>query len=439
MISEGFCIWFTGLPCSGKTTLSKILSKRLSEKGYKVLLLDGDDIRSTISSDLGFDKRDRFVNILRAATVASEGVKNRSVVICALVSPYEEARRHAMDLIGKDRFILVYLKTPLSVCEQRDVKGMYARARKGEIKGFTGVDDPYEPPACPDLAFDTSEISPEDITIRILDFLSLRGLVFDPLSSIDIIDIIQTAKEAGEKILEVYRSPFDIKNKEDNSPLTMADCLSHKVISERLRDLYPAIPILSEEGRDISYETRRKWQCFWLIDPLDGTKEFIKRNGDFAVNIALIFRNRPVLGVIYLPVKNEAFFAVKGKGAFKMTDNGNFQSIKVNEKPSDDGLRVVTSRSHHSKELDDYLGKIKIKEILSLGSSLKFCLVAEGKADVYPRLGPTMEWDSAAGQIIVEEAGGDVSDFFTRKPLTYNKEVLENPPFLVKGGHVTLP
>lgn len=433
MTSKGFCVWFTGLPCSGKTTLSALLARKLSELGRNVILLDGDAVRTYISSGLGFSKEDRITNNLRVGRIALEHIKNNSIVICALVSPYESARKLVRDMIGEDRFMLVYLNTPREICEKRDTKGMYAKARRGEIKGFTGVDDPYEPPLYADLVFDTSLTSPEDIIMRILDYLALKDFIFDPLSRVDIRDIIGIAKEAGERILEVYRTSFTIKNKIDNSPLTTADYLSHEIISKRLKNIYPAIPVLSEEGKGISYEVRKNWQYFWLIDPLDGTKEFIKRNGEFTVNIALINRHKPVLGVIYAPAKNILYFAKRGKGAFKLVADGNTQNIRLNGKSDDKGLRAVVSRSHSNQELEEYLNKLNIKERISTGSSLKFCLVAEGKADIYPRIGTTMEWDTAAGQIIVEEAGGKVVEFATGNPLTYNKKSLKNPSFIVIG------
>ncbi|MEW6416524.1 MAG: adenylyl-sulfate kinase [Nitrospirota bacterium] len=184
---DGFCVWFTGLPCSGKTTLSKILTKKLTELNYKVTLLDGDVVRTHISKGLGFTKEDRITNILRVGSIASELVKQNDVAVCALASPYESARSHVREMIGNDRFILVYLNTSLEVCEKRDTKGMYEKVRKGEIKGFTGVDDPYEPPRCPDLIIDTSNISPKEALHRILDFLRLKGFI---LNSLEIHEVI---------------------------------------------------------------------------------------------------------------------------------------------------------------------------------------------------------------------------------------------------------
>jgi 3'(2'), 5'-bisphosphate nucleotidase len=247
--------------------------------------------------------------------------------------------------------------------------------------------------------------------------------------------LIDVSREAGRAILEVYDTAFAVEQKEDKSPLTLADKRAHDIINERLKKI-GSYPVLSEEGKDIPYGERQAWEQFWLVDPLDGTKEFIKKKGDFTVNIALIRRGRPVLGVIYVPVTGVLYHAVLGEGSFKL-EGGKKSRLPLNGDRR--GLTLVGSRSHVTKELEDYYQRMKDKygelEIISTGSSLKFCMVAEGQADVYPRLGPTMEWDTAAGQIIVEEAGGQVAEYETRKPLHYNKENLLNPFFLVFRGN----
>lgn len=263
---------------------------------------------------------------------------------------------------------------------------------------------------------------------------------------------IQTARKAGDAIMDIYNSScMDISYKEDNSPLTAADRLSHDIISEGLSS--SGLPILSEEGQKIPYDERKSWEYFWLVDPLDGTKEFIKRNGEFTVNIALIDRNIPVIGVIYLPVNRELYFAADMIGAYKLdscrdiaiqgsNDNQGFIDNIINnskklplEHVANTGgcFTVLGSRSHASEEFERYLQALKREhpglELISAGSSIKFCLVAEGKADIYPRLGPTMEWDTAAGQCIVEQAGGKVLDEVLRLPLHYNKNTLANSFF----------
>lgn len=236
------------------------------------------------------------------------------------------------------------------------------------------------------------------------------------------------AKKAGDAIMEVYKAK-DFSNitdfKADNSPLTLADQESHNVISSMLEEAFKGIPVLSEEGKDIEFEERRDWNQFWLVDPLDGTKEFINRNGQFTVNIAFIENGHPVLGIIYIPVTEEFYFGRKGEGAFKELNN-EVVVLKTSNKKKD--LTAVGSRSHSAPEEQEILKKLGVTEVVSRGSSLKFCMVAEGKADVYYRHGPTMEWDTGAGQAIVEAAGGIVLDS-DKNSFSYNKQSLRNGSF----------
>ncbi len=236
----------------------------------------------------------------------------------------------------------------------------------------------------------------------------------------------QAANEASLEILKIYDSnDFDVELKGDQSPLTKADKASHHVISEILKQT--GLPILSEEGKDVPFEERAGWDLFWMVDPIDGTKEFIKRNGEFTVNIALIKSDHPVLGVVKVPVSGDIFHAVKGQGAFK---NGSPIHVAEN-RMSDVGLRVVASRSHMSEETQAFVDELNEPILVSRGSSLKLLLVAEGEADLYPRYAPTMEWDTAAAQIVVEEAGGTVTKANEDNAVEYNKENLLNPFFLV--------
>ncbi len=237
------------------------------------------------------------------------------------------------------------------------------------------------------------------------------------------------AQKASNEVIRIYDSgDFSIEAKADDSPLTLADKAAHNAIVAELEHL--GIPILSEEGRDIPFSVRKDWDYFWMIDPLDGTKEFIKRNGEFTVNIALIHQQQVVLGVVYAPVLKEMYWAAKGNGAFK-----DGVSIKVNSfNKTDEGLMVVASRSHLNIETQGFLDALKNPEVVSKGSSLKLLMVAEGKADLYPRYAPTMEWDTAAAQIIVEEAGGVVTIKDSGDKVSYNKENLLNPWFLVSGS-----
>lgn len=240
------------------------------------------------------------------------------------------------------------------------------------------------------------------------------------------------AREAGAAIMAVYAKDFDVQEKTDNSPLTQADTAAHSVISARLANLHPVRPILSEEAIE-DFSGLADSESYWLVDPLDGTKEFIKRNGEFTVNIALIKDGHSVLGVVYAPVLNVAYLAAKGSGAFKVLADGTLMPIRVSTFSEAAPWRVVGSRSHAGDSLAAILQRLGSYELVSMGSSLKLCLVAEGSADVYPRLGLTSLWDTAAAQCVVEQAGGRVIQL-TGKPLTYaDPSITLNPFFVVHG------
>jgi 3'(2'), 5'-bisphosphate nucleotidase len=257
--------------------------------------------------------------------------------------------------------------------------------------------------------------------------------------------------KAGEAIMEIYGKPdFGVELKADRSPLTVADRKSHQVIESILSAT--GLPILSEEGKDIPFETRKDWDLYWLVDPLDGTKEFISRNGEFTVNIALIYRQKPVMGIIYAPVLDLLYAGMAEKGSFRMQGasqrpslwdqgavTGLFESLPVEQHRST--FVAAASRSNSNDKTRLYIESLKKEhgevEFLSRGSSLKLCLIAEGSADVYPRFGPTYEWDTAAGQAIVEHSGGTVMEAGSGKPLRYNKESLLNPEFIALGYRLT--
>ena len=242
--------------------------------------------------------------------------------------------------------------------------------------------------------------------------------------------IERIAIEAGRAILEVYAQDFEVITKDDASPLTQADLASHRVIRDALAGLAPDIPQLSEESADIPFETRSGWREYWLIDPLDGTKEFVNRNGEFTVNIALIRDHEPVLGVVHVPVSGVTYAGVAGAGATRTENGGAAEPIRVRV-PCADPVVVVGSRSHANPALAGHLEKLGPHELVSMGSSLKFCLVAEGRADFYPRLGPTCEWDTGAAHAVVLAAGGKIVTL-DGKPLRYNlKASFLNPEFLV--------
>ena len=244
-------------------------------------------------------------------------------------------------------------------------------------------------------------------------------------------EIRRIAHEAGEAILQVYSEAFEVIEKDDASPLTQADLASHRIIRDALARLTPAIPLLSEESADIPFETRRGWSEYWLVDPLDGTKEFVNRNGEFTVNIALIRGDAPVLGVVHVPVSGVTYSGVVGSGATRSEAGGAERPVAVRA-PCADPVVVVGSRSHANPALEGHLARLgRDYELVSMGSSLKFCLVAEGRADFYPRLGPTSEWDTAAAHAVVLAAGGRIVTL-DGEPLRYNRKAsFLNPEFLV--------
>lgn len=272
---------------------------------------------------------------------------------------------------------------------------------------------------------------------------------------------IQASIEAGNAILDVYHSDFTVEHKADHTPLTLADKRSHEIIVAYLTEL--DIPVLSEEGKGIPYEERKTWDKLWIVDPLDGTKEFIKRNGEFTVNIALVQGGRAVLGVVLVPERDALYFAAQDLGTYKLkesqilsslsrqikeNENGRLLSKIINhstklplEHPAISTYTIIGSRSHPSAELKTFIEEKQRQhgsvEFISAGSALKFCLMAEGRADIYPRLGPTMEWDTAAGQVVAEGAGAKVLRCDNGEPLMYNKQDLVNPWFIVSGSHAT--
>ena len=263
---------------------------------------------------------------------------------------------------------------------------------------------------------------------------------------------IWAALKAGEAILEIYGTGFSVEYKEDSSPLTSADKASHAIIKTELKDC--GLPLLSEEGRGIPFEERKDWELFWMIDPIDGTKEFIKRNGEFTVNIALIRDGGPIAGVVYAPVPDRLYLGLEGKGSFRIekaaygydksgaAEGGLDRFLAAGDRlpdhplPQDGGVSVVASRSHFSAETEAYVKELESRydrvDLTSAGSSLKLCLIAEGKAQIYPRFAPTMEWDTAAGQVVVEQSGGSVERRDDGKRLACNKADLLNPWFIAR-------
>lgn len=265
------------------------------------------------------------------------------------------------------------------------------------------------------------------------------------MTVVSLTKLLDISLDAGREILDVYETDIEVETKDDDSPLTQADQRSHQTIMNGLQTAYPRIPVLSEEGRDIPYAERKDWEEFFLVDPLDGTKEFIKKNGEFTVNIALIDGKYPALGVIYAPVLDTLYFGREGIGAFKLEHASLIEvaddeelmskSVRLPEVEDSGVVNVVASRSHMSAETESFIDELRKDhkvDVVSAGSSLKFCLVAEGKADYYPRFAPTMEWDTGAGQAIVEAAGGKVLRHEDNQRFYYNRENLKNGWFLAK-------
>ncbi|ALM53733.1 3'(2'),5'-bisphosphate nucleotidase CysQ [Halomonas huangheensis] len=247
--------------------------------------------------------------------------------------------------------------------------------------------------------------------------------------------LIDGSLNAGKAILDIYNSEILVETKDDDSPLTQADLKSHQTLVAMLEELTPDVPVLSEESAAVPFADRRQWNRYWLIDPLDGTKEFIKRNGEFTVNVALIEDGVPVFGIVHAPVLETTWIGEHGHGAFKITGNQQ-QSIQVRKlpDPNQEAWKIVGSRSHGSTEFEAFCERLPAHERVSMGSSLKLCLVAEGSADLYPRLAPTCEWDTAAAQAVVTAAGGEVLNAHTLKPLLCNQQdSVLNPFFIVCG------
>jgi 3'(2'), 5'-bisphosphate nucleotidase len=252
-------------------------------------------------------------------------------------------------------------------------------------------------------------------------------------------EVVAIARQAGLETMKHYETVGQadggsVVSKADGSPVTDADRRSHDVIFAGIARRWPEIPILSEEGRETPFPERRDWNQLWVVDPLDGTKEFIRGLDEFTVNIALVEEGRPILGVVYAPAQDILYSASRDSGSAVSIRGAASRPIRVRTSVPAQGLAVVTSRSHPSSELEEYLRPLAVAERISAGSSLKFCAVAEGRADLYPRLGPTMEWDTAAGQVIVECAGGEVVNL-DGSPLAYNKESLVNPSFVARPRH----
>ena len=249
-------------------------------------------------------------------------------------------------------------------------------------------------------------------------------------------EVIELSRDVGQTIIKIYQSSYQVHNKKDNTPVTCADLAANEQIVNKLSQLTPDLPVLSEESDEVSYQQRRNWETYWLVDPLDGTRAFIERSGEFSINIALIHRHYPVIGVIYSPVRQSCYYACAGYGAYRLENNNEARALQVRSQCPEHPV-IAGTRSSRSPELLAFLKNLQQQfgayDMKFLGSSLKSCLVAEGKADLYVRLGPTSEWDTAAAQCIIEEAGGQITDLHMQRLSYNNKESLLNPHFFVFG------
>jgi 3'(2'), 5'-bisphosphate nucleotidase len=243
--------------------------------------------------------------------------------------------------------------------------------------------------------------------------------------------VLEIADIASRKVMEIYQTDFEVQTKDDNSPITAADLASHHVIVDGLKALTPDIPILSEESANAPWSERQGWTRFWLVDPIDGTKDFTNRTGEFTVNIALIENGEPVMGVVTAPALNEAYWGIKGEGAWKREADGSTRKLEVVNPPA--AVRAVASKNHMNEETRTFIEQLGDHELVQAGSSLKFCRIAEGQADIYPRLGPTCEWDTGAAHAVLVAAGGKVTQL-DGTPLAYGKENVLNPYFVASGA-----
>ena len=408
-------VWFTGLSGSGKSTIAAEVERRLINAGYAAYLLDGDNVRHGLNNNLGFDEKDRTENIRRIYETAKLFSDSGMIVLVSAISPLRKMRGDARNCIGGD-FVEIYVEADLQTCIARDPKGLYKRALNGEIKNFTGINAPYEIPENPEIILDTVNY-PLDYSVDLVyNYILNTQIDYNKLFEI----LLPAAIKAGEAIMDIYNRGFSVEYKDDKSPLTEADKASNAIICEELQKHFPYYSVLTEESADDISRLRERY-CF-IVDPLDGTKEFIKRNGEFTVNIALVFDGEPILGIIYVPCTDTLYYARKNGGAYK---NG----VKIHVSDRTDDLILMESRSHGDSRGAELVEKNKsrIADIISAGSSLKGCLIAEGEADVYYRFGYTMEWDTAAMQCICEEAGaifmqGDDTPMFYNRRNSLNEK-----------------
>tara|TARA_Y100000310_G_scaffold345402_1_gene464502 strand:+ start:11219 stop:12544 length:1326 start_codon:yes stop_codon:yes gene_type:complete len=414
----GKVVWFTGLSGSGKTTIAEGVQQQLQMNNFVVKILDADEVRSTLHQNLGFSREDIRLNNKLMAGLAKKYSEEHDFVLVPIISPFSEDRAMVRTMVG-DNYIELYVNASLQQCQNRDVKGLYAKAASGEINNMIGVAEgnPYQPPTAPDIEVKTDQQTESQSS----EFV-VKSLLDTPKFSPELTIAMAAAKKAGLAVMKYYEeNNFETNHKEDDSPITCADLESNRILMDELSKT--EIPILSEEDKDIPGRT--SMPRIWIIDPVDGTSDFIQHTGEFTIMIALIENNQPLLGVIYGPASDALYAWEKGKGAYKLNQD-NWQELSSNSQESHSEMRIVASRNHLTNEEKQFFQSIEVKSITPKGSSFKAIDIASGNAEMYVTFAKKIkQWDTAAYYGLVHEAGGKVTDL-DGNPFTYNTEDLHH-------------
>jgi len=417
--------WMSGLSGSGKSTIAAIFEKKMIESGRACFMIDGDTVRTGLCAGLGFSPEGRRENLRRIAELAKIMASSGQTVVVCTISPDKQSRDTARSIITPfASFREVYVKADVDLCASRDPKGLYKKAFAGEIPEFTGVSAPYEIPALPEIVLDTA-LHPAEECAEILCRDAMTEIV-QPEKLIP--GMIDAALAASAKIMEIYNGEFEVSFKDDKSPLTTADMASNEILSAMFRERFPEYSILSEEEADSADRLSNNAGVF-IIDPIDGTKEFIHKNGEFCVSIGFASRHKVTAGVIAVPAKSLIYYACEGCGSYKISFDEITDSFSIGDgtklQVSDRTERIIiaASRSHMDRQTEQIFAKNehRILDSVTAGSCLKGCMIAEGLADVHYRYGAFMkEWDTAAMEIICKEAGASFTDI-DGKPLIANR------------------
>lgn len=417
--------WMTGLSGAGKSTIAAKFERALIGSGHAALMIDGDTVRTGLCRGLGFSADDRHENLRRIAELAKIAASAGQIVVVCAISPDKQSRDTAREIIeGAAVFREVYVKASVDVCAARDPKGLYRKAFAGEIPNFTGVSAPYEAPESPDVVLDTAEYSADECAGQ------LTRAALDEIYQPDrlIREMVKAGLAASAKIMEIYDGDYEVSFKEDSSPLTSADTASNEILTAYFREVFPEYAILSEEEADSAERLSNNAGVF-IIDPIDGTKEFIHKNGEFCVSLGFAARHKVTAGVIAVPAKGLIYYAYEGRGAYRIpfAEIGEDFAIgcgtKLHVSDRTEKIVLAASRSHMDRQTEQLFAQNedRIADTLTAGSCLKGCCIAEGTADAHYRFGAFMkEWDTAAMQILCEEAGAVFTDI-DGKPLIANR------------------